>query len=178
MPETQNIRNNNAHEQGIRFLSLLNLMTLFQVTKKRDLAFQLDPTRFFIDPFYIGSVHTALYPPHQRNEIQAVFLFMLYIRGILCILLPQCGKHRLFHRQKAGCSETGTACHGSGLIVKHIKESELRRVRSDQRSQVPAFRKRWCASSQPGQVCLKGCNRGASDQNGSDPSSRRCFPQQ
>lgn len=35
MPETQNIRNNNAHEQGIRFLSLLNLMTLFQVTKKR-----------------------------------------------------------------------------------------------------------------------------------------------
>lgn len=28
MPETQNIRNDNAHEQGIRFLSLLNLMTL------------------------------------------------------------------------------------------------------------------------------------------------------
>ncbi len=44
-----------------------------------------------INAFYIGSVHTALYPPHQRNEIQAVFLFMLYIRGIFCILLPQCG---------------------------------------------------------------------------------------
>ena len=35
MPETQNIRNDNAHEQGIRFLSLLNLMTLMiPLTKK------------------------------------------------------------------------------------------------------------------------------------------------
>ena len=35
MPETQNIRNNNAHEQGIRFLSLLNLMTLLLNSEKR-----------------------------------------------------------------------------------------------------------------------------------------------
>ena len=34
MPEMQNIRNDNAHEQGIRFLSLLNLMTL----RSKDLA--------------------------------------------------------------------------------------------------------------------------------------------
>ena len=39
MPETQNIRNNNAHEQGIRFLSLLNLMTLKESPmKKQELA--------------------------------------------------------------------------------------------------------------------------------------------
>ena len=38
MPETQNIRNNNAHEQGIRFLSLLILMTLAdrQIEKHAD----------------------------------------------------------------------------------------------------------------------------------------------
>ncbi len=34
MPETQNIRNDNAHEQGIRFLSLLNLMTLVMDIRK------------------------------------------------------------------------------------------------------------------------------------------------
>ena len=34
MPETQNTRNDNAHEQGIRFLSLLNLMTLTWNLKK------------------------------------------------------------------------------------------------------------------------------------------------
>lgn len=35
MPETQNIRNDNAHEQGIRFLSLLNLMTLLSTLRKK-----------------------------------------------------------------------------------------------------------------------------------------------
>ncbi|UNT95528.1 hypothetical protein [Allobaculum mucilyticum] len=35
MPETQNIRNDNAHEQGIRFLSLLNLMTLRYLQEKK-----------------------------------------------------------------------------------------------------------------------------------------------
>ena len=39
MPEMQNIRNDNAHEQGIRFLSLLNLMTL-QKDKEKVLAAQ------------------------------------------------------------------------------------------------------------------------------------------
>ncbi len=35
MPEMQNIRNDNAHEPGIRFLSLLNLMTLPRFFIKR-----------------------------------------------------------------------------------------------------------------------------------------------
>ena len=42
MPETQNIRNDNAHEQGIRFLSLLNLMTLIHSKEKTEAAQQID----------------------------------------------------------------------------------------------------------------------------------------
>ena len=45
MPETQNIRNDNAHEQGIRFLSLLNLMTLIALEKLK--------IRWFLKPLTI-----------------------------------------------------------------------------------------------------------------------------
>ena len=44
MPETQNIRNDNAHEQGIRFLSLLNLMTLRFFQNEKAAFFNGDPS--------------------------------------------------------------------------------------------------------------------------------------
>lgn len=54
MPETQNIRNDNAHEQGIRFLSLLNLMTL-RTDRQKSRNFSRKK-EILADPIKIGPI--------------------------------------------------------------------------------------------------------------------------
>ncbi len=84
----KNIKSVDLTEQGCRLtLFILGLfirpcIPLISATKYREYSQKA---------FYIGSVQTALYPPHQRNERQGIFSKVLYIRGIICILRPQCG---------------------------------------------------------------------------------------
>lgn len=83
MPETQNIRNDNAHEHGIRFLSLLNLMTLVFpcMEKHAKFSFRLQQSlspfenEWFV--FLCFSIESRIFQKRVRRPGSSAFFYLL-----------------------------------------------------------------------------------------------------